>query len=442
VCDSARVTLPAVAAHRASVLAAIVVSLLLSGCRDRSRLRRANHNLAAPEPVMLDGAARDATLEVAPPEAPPRRSDAGTPRVRLDAPIDIGPSAQLAATSDGVLIRTKADDLVWSAFERRKDQPPPASIDAEATSTIPAPAIARESRAYWISHGRLVRRNFSRNASGQANAGPLEVLASDAYDATRVAVRTVDTGTARDLVAYIARPIRPRGDRHARLWVENTTEKDAGEAAGRSFDLSEEGSGASSVALAGIGTRTWAVSLDARVVMSPVHARAIDLIDGNAIRYGQDVVVFVGDAQAAHTDIGLVISGGEPVALFPLPKDVEGFGLARVAVGREPRLDSPAVWTMFPNGVDPALFAVRHLCGNEWVAYVRPTEATANAPSLLVLAPLDGVALGPEIPVATVMHFTSLAFAAGEDMPAAKRKAGWLAWSADGRSWACALRCQ
>jgi hypothetical protein len=410
---------------------------VLSGCRARSR---ADHT--ATQPVDSNTAPRPAPVPLAPrPQPSIRPADAGARALRLDPPIEIGRAAPLAGVSDGALIRTQSDDVALLAFERPKGQSATESIDAGNVSMMPAPAIARESRAYWISDGRLVRRTFARSASGPTNTGQLEVLAKDAYDGTRVAVRTLDTPVPRDLVAYITRPTTPRGDRRARLWVENATDQDAAGESGRSFDLSDEGAGGSSVALAGSDTRTWAVSLDARIAMSPVHARAIDLA-GDSTTISPDVVVFVGEAEAAHTEIDVAISGGEPVALVPLPKDAGGFGLALIAFGREPRLDSPAVWTMYPNGIKPALTAVGSVCATEWVAYVRPTEATPGAPKVLVMAPIDGLALGAEITVVEAMRFTSLAFAPSAGGAGAKRKAGWLTWSADGRSWACALRCR
>jgi hypothetical protein len=429
--------------RRVLVLIAIAFAPSLSGCRRQVQAQRTDGGSTPARRAVSDASPSDAALELTRPDAHVRIADAGARRLRLDTPIDIGPAVRLTAISDGALIRTKADDLVWLAFERPKERPPTEAIDPEVISAIPAPAITRGSRAYWVSGGRLVRRCFSRTADGQANAGPLEVLANDAQDVTRVAARTVDGAPPRDLVSYIARPTTARGDRRARIWVENASEGDASGEAGRSFVLSDEGAGASSVALAGVGTRTWAVSLDARIAMSPLHARTIDLVDRNAMKFGEDVVVFVGEAEAAHTETDLAISDGEPVAFVPLPKDAGGFGLASVAFGREPRLDSQAVWTMYPNGLKLPLFAVGHLCGEQWVAYVRPTEATPKAPSILVVAPLDGFALGPEVAVVTAMRFTSLAFAPGDDgAPPSRRKAGWLAWSADGRTLACSMRCR
>lgn len=428
--------------RRVLVSIAIASAPTLWGCRAQPPAHRTDGGSTPARRAAASASPSDAAAPPDRPDARVRIADAGARRLRLDTPIDIGPPVKPAAVSGGALIRTKADDLFRLAFDRPKG-PPADAIDLEAISTIPAPAVTQGSRAYWVSRGRLVRRAFSRTVDGQANFGPLEVLANDAFDATRVAVRTVDAATARDLVAYIARPATARGDRRARIWVENTSDRDATAEAGRSFDLSEEGSGASSVALAGAGMRTWAVSLDARIAMSPVHARTIDLGNDDTMRFGHDVVVFVGEPEGAHTEIDVTISDGEPVVLAPLPRDAGGFGLALIAFGREPRLDSPATWTMYPNGLKTPLFAVGQLCGEQWVAYVRPTEPTLNAPSLLVLAPLDRFALGPETAVATALSFTSLAFAPGEDgAPPSRRKAGWLAWSADGRTLACSMRCR
>jgi hypothetical protein len=408
--------------------------LVLSGCRARSRAQRTSTHQPAASAHASDAAPRVSAARPA-----VSRTDAGARPVHPGTPVEIGAAARLAGVTDGVLIRTTADDLVRVALDHAK--PGEQLNDEQATSAIPAPTTTRGSRAYWISHGRLVRRAFSPSATGIANAGPLEVIAKDAYDATRAAARTVDARRPRDLVAYIASPGNPQADRRARVWVEDGDPPDASRDVGRAFDLSDEGAGASSVALAGTSTHLWAVSLDARIAMSPVHARTIDFGDGRAMHFGTDVVVFVGEAEPAHTEIDLAVSAGEPLALLPLPRDAGGFGIAAIAFGREPRLDSPAVWTMFPNGLKPALIAVGRLCGAEWVAYPRPTEPAPKAPHTLVMAPIDGLALGEEVAVATAMRFTSLAFAPASPEAPAKHGAGWLAWSADGRSFACTLRC-
>ena len=428
-----------------------LAALTMSCRRPSSPLRRADaavpteaRRVAAD--AMRGGAAR--TDAATPPPRKPasidagdRQGDAGAPPLRFDNLVDLGVAKSLVAIPTGVLLRTKIDELIFRPFERPKRETDAAVVDEEFLSVLPAPVIARGSRAYWISKGRLVRRTF-REEAGKVLIAPLEELMPDAYDATRAAVWTVNTLQARDLVAYIARPTVPHGDRQARLWVEGGEEREW--TGGQAYDLSDEAAGASSVALTGDDGRVWAVSLDARAAMCPVHVSAIELSDRGPPQMSTDVVVFVGEPQPSHTEIAATLVEDEPLALVPLPRYSGGFGLAVVSFGRDPTLDSPASWTPYPNGLDRALTIVFEACEHKWVAYVRPREVAPGADRVLVVAPLEnrGTSLGQETVVGEARRFLSLTFAAAEGVDHGRKpKAGWLAWSADGNAWARALRC-
>jgi hypothetical protein len=380
-------------------------------------------------PVVVDAAAPRWASPAGSTERAPVR-DAGAVALHLDKIIDLGPSGSLAILADGVLLRTKAegDPLLYRSFDRRKTDRAEEDVAPALLSVLPAPAISRTSRAYWVSHGRLVRRSFRRTGPGQVEMDALEELAADAYDATRTAVWTVGE---RDAVAYIARPSRPRGDRRARLWIDG----------GTSFDLSDDAAGASSLALVGEGDRIWAVSLDARAAMCPLHARTVEVRDGGPPLLGPDVVVFVGEPQASHTEISVALVEGEPIALVPLPKLGGGFGLASVAFRREPLLDSPARWTTYPKAADRALTAIASVGADAWIAYVRATDAASDADRSLVVAPLDREGPAGETLVAQARRFTSLSFVLTPTGAGAACRAGWIAWTADGRAAARAIRC-
>jgi hypothetical protein len=335
-----------------------------------------------------------------------RRGDAGAAGLRLDKPVDVGPVGAAALPSGGVVFRTKDDALVTVRIGRSDPRP-------EIAAPAMPPVVTASGRAYFISQGRLVRRTL------HPTLGPIETLASDALDGTRVAA--VAAG-ARDVVSYVARPASDKADRRARLWVEGQA---------RTYDLSEEGAGASSVALATDQSRIWAVSLDERTAMSPLHARAIDLPVAGPPRIGPDVVVFIGPACEAHTEIAIATGDGEPVVIAPLPRDMTSFGLAAIPIGRDPHMDAAPRFTMYPNGLDPAPVAVADACGGEWVAYVRPKDAAPESPSVLCLAPLEGGVIGHEIVAAEADRIAAVSFAGGT-----------LAWWADGRSWAAATRCK
>jgi hypothetical protein len=362
--------------------------------------------------------------------------DAGRTALKLDKPIDLGPAGAVVATPLGVVFRTLTDELwgvpLGAAAERsaRKAKRDPAADGGgaeRAASRGPAPAFARSSFAYWVSHGRLVRRLFSF-ASASAS-GALEVLATDALDGTRVAAETVlpggSAGRGRDVALYIARAASTKDERRARVWVEG-----AG-----ATTLSSDGSGASSVALAPIGTGLMAVMLDARTAMSPVHARTIEVGEIGPPRLGADVVVFVGPSPEGRSEVVAVTSHAGPTAFIPFAPDTSSFGLASLVIGREPHLDAPIQWRMYPNGIEPAPVAAAAFCGRTWVAYARPSAAAPTAAQVLMLAPVEQGAFGPEIAVGEGFDFSSVSLAPRDEGGA------WLAWVGNGQSFARAVRC-
>ena len=52
-----------------------------------------------------------------------------------------------------------------------------------------------------------------------------------------------------------------------------------------------------------------------------------------------------------------VAPDGPSWSLLPIAKDVGSFGLAIVRLDEPPRVDEPVVWSMYPNGLDPAPIA-------------------------------------------------------------------------------------
>jgi len=333
--------------------------------------------------------------------------------VRLERPIDVGPAGGTAAAPGVVVFRTKDDDLVLARLDRSGKVSADRNLE-DLTLALGPPAVTPRSRAYWISNGRLLRRAFA------PSVGPLETLSSDAHDGTLVAAATA--AGARDVAAYVARPVSAKADRRARLWVE-------GEA--RTRDLSEEGAGASGVALAGAGGRVWAATLDERTAMSPLHARTVDLESAGPPRLGADVVVWIGPSCEAHAEIAMALSGGEPVVLAPLPKDATTFGLFAIPIGREPHMDSAARFTTYPNGLDPAPVAAAEVCGKTYVAYVRPKAAAPGAVGVLAVAEVRDGAVGDETIAAEASRISAVSLGGGT-----------LVWWADGRTWARAARCK
>ncbi|HEY5146387.1 MAG TPA: hypothetical protein VII82_06455, partial [Polyangiaceae bacterium] len=74
-------------------------------------------------------------------------------------------------------------------------------------------------------------------------------------------------------------------------------------------------------------------------------------------------------------------------------KDAEEFGLATVRVDDPPHVDEPVIWSMYPNGLDPAAIASAGAAGHTWVARVRPEAAAPGAARVLEVGDLsaDGI---------------------------------------------------
>ena len=178
--------------------------------------------------------------------------------------------------------------------------------------------------------------------------------------------------------------------------------------------LSEEGSGATAIDLAvapgapgasgasgapsapGAAPDVLALSLDARVAMTPMHARHIGLATNPSgsgparLALGTDEVVFIGPFAEPGTVPRLGTTHTAAYALTAWPREAADFGLSVVALPSALRIDLPAVWSLYRNGLDPAPVAATH--GSEGrapegapVAVVRVVPAIADRHGDLVL---------------------------------------------------------
>jgi hypothetical protein len=152
--------------------------------------------------------------------------------------------------------------------------------------------------------------------------------------------------------------------------------------------ISEDGSGATSLTLAEHKGGLVALAIDARAALTALHARTL-AYDGQ-VRLGEDVVVFVGGPGDRRTGAALAVPASGPGwALLPIAKDVGTFGLAVVRLDEPPRVDEPVVWSMYPNGLDPAPIAAAASGGRVWVTRVVPQAAQPGADRVLELGTVD-----------------------------------------------------
>jgi hypothetical protein len=153
--------------------------------------------------------------------------------------------------------------------------------------------------------------------------------------------------------------------------------------------ISEDGSGATSIDLASRGEELIALTIDARVAMTPTHARVLKL-EANELRMGSDAVIFVGGAAERHTGGALTTSeDGSTFALVAVAEDALRFGLAVINVDDPPVVDAKVVWSFYPNGIDPAPLAATRGELAMHVARVRPKTPEADAPHVLEIGRVE-----------------------------------------------------
>ncbi len=204
---------------------------------------------------------------------------------------------------------------------------------------------------------------------------------------------------------------------------------------GRPERLSEDGSGATSSALAARGSSLLAVTVDSRVALTAMHARAIRYDHG--VQLGEDVVTFVGGPGDPGSAAALALfPSSAGWALLPIPQDVSSFGLAIVKLDDPPRVDEPVLWSLYPDGLDPAPVATALSGSRVWVARVRPRQRGPGSLRDLELGELksDGSFVAKQI-VAAATGATGVALASDA------HGALWVAWLDASGSWVERLSC-
>jgi hypothetical protein len=192
-----------------------------------------------------------------------------------------------------------------------------------------------------------------------------------------------------------AAPLGPDHSIVAFLDVRHTTEGDMLQAFVALDDhqpvrLSEDGAGATTLGFLPRGDKPVAVYLDTRTAMVPVHARPVALEHGD-LALGGDAVIFVGGAPERGIDFAVASAGTKGFAFVPMPREAVDFGMATLPIEDPPKDDVTAVWSHYPNGLDPAPIAAAPARDGKsaWVARVRPREKAPGSPRILELGRVD-----------------------------------------------------
>jgi hypothetical protein len=368
----------------------LVCALALVACRDEKKVSKAAAagSAAASASASVQVASSSAapqssrssaqTASVSPPR-PTLPGDAGASTCRLA----YGPALQSWRGPAAIHAGKGVVDVVFNedgnpralsvaiAPLDAKAAPPPAAPTTIATASYPPCAFG----AAWV---------FCANKAGDVSrslrvGGPAKVVG-----ASRAGTRIDATalGGEHSLMAYLASRKTSEG------W---TSEAWAVVDDSPPVRISEDGSGATALDLAPRGTTVVAMMLDARSALTAVHARVLTFAAPGKIDIDKDAVVFVGGPPERHTasTIATPAGGGAGWVLLPIAKDIATFGMAAIHVDEPPKVDSPVVWSTYPNGIDPAPIAASQGRSPMYVARVRPVGAEPTAPRVLEIGRLE-----------------------------------------------------
>ncbi len=154
--------------------------------------------------------------------------------------------------------------------------------------------------------------------------------------------------------------------------------------------LSEDGTGATTLRFLPRGEAAVAVYLDTRTAMVPVHARAVS-VKNDELALGEDAVVFVGGVPERGIDFTVASAGARGFAFVPMPRETIEFGRATLPIEDPPKDDVAAIWSPYPNGLDPAPIAAAPARDGKsaWILRVRPREKAPGSPRILELGKVD-----------------------------------------------------
>jgi hypothetical protein len=200
--------------------------------------------------------------------------------------------------------------------------------------------------------------------------------------------------------------------------------------------LSDDGSGATALALAQRKASVLALIVDARAALTALHVRPVTF-EGSA-QLGEDAVVFVGGPGDRRTIAAVALPPSGPAwALLPIARDVGTFGMAVVRVDEPARVDEPVVWSMYPNGLDPAPVAAVVEGAKTWVARVRPQTADPGATRVLEVGSVGAAgAFSPRDVLVTAAKLTDVTLVADRE------GALWVAWVDGAGSWVERVVCR
>jgi hypothetical protein len=340
----------------------------------------------------------------------------------IDDLVDVAPAATSRATEKGVIVINGGNELflakVGPLSRDKQAKPSPIAIipDQKGPFALGRGPTVAGNHAYWITSHFLLRRPIT------PPYGPLDIVVEDARIGTRASAITRKDGSA--AVAYIALPRIKDGPLRAKLWLDTEPPRGA-------IELTESGNSALSVDLVRHGSQTFALSLEARMGVTALHAR--NFVPETATLL-EDQVLWVGGTAAPLTEVRAMTSGSSMSAFLTMEQDTSHFGLAVLSWGARLNSEPSTHWTTFPNGLDPAPVSAAHLCNTDLLLFARPTTTQPRSPQELVLAKLVDGRVSESVVLSNARAFYDLSIAA-------LHGGAIISFVADQRTWARTLRC-
>jgi hypothetical protein len=227
-------------------------------------------------------------------------------------------------------------------------------------------------------------------------------------------------------VAYVALPTVKNGPLRAKLWYGKEHES----------VLTDPSASSLSVSLVKDADHIYALTLEARMGQSNVHARRI--APGSPPKIGEDRVVWIGGGSNPTTELRAAQTTLRPTSLLgllPIERDISHFGLALLSFDKlEPGGSTLERWSEYPNGINPAPVDVQTVCNRTMVLFARPSTAEPGSPQELLFAEADAGALGEPVVLGRSKAFYDVSLA-----PVAR--GALVSYVADNRTWARTVRC-
>lgn len=348
----------------------------------------------------------------------------------VDEAVELGRPAPPSATRFGVMLHTLDGGLVVVrlgplSHAQRPVKAPLVPPSAGGQFTFGRGSGLFQDNVYWISHGSLVRRHVS----ARGEIGPLEILAKDAHDGTRVGVPIPTPGQQLSevpaTVAYIVKPEKEGAPLLAKLWIEGKPPE----------VITSEGNSAHSVSLVHTNDGLLVISVQARMAMTPVHVRRVRFAAKSPI-FGEDLVAWVGGGVQPFTEMTVLPGGGKDLwGFLPHERSIKEFGLAELDLTTTPSMDTKTTWQLYPNGIEPAPVAAGIVCGEPVVLYAQPETSKPGSHQELVLRSIadESGARWAEVTSARAFFEVSITGVEG---------GGLLAWSTSRGTEATTVRCK